>query len=166
MSNISNASNELAIKPLSEDDIAAQKKRLLDADPKMLNDIYNTCLQVINSMLVMVMKQTDDDEEIVEVERLKRVINLSPLEEVFIRSKDKIWSSREHILNKNADWFLNRDYKNLIKKDHNQVFIETIVSLIKDRYNTLPLEDKDKYWEKALLLLRNIARFKKLVGEK
>lgn len=166
MSNISNASNELAIKPLSEDDIAAQKKRLLDADPKELNDIYNKCLQVINSMLVMVMKQTDDDEEIVEVERLKRVINLSPLEEVFIRSKDKIWASREHILNKNADWFLNRDYKNLIKKDHNQVFIETIVSLIKDRYNTLPLEDKDKYWEKALLLLRNIARFKKLIGEK
>jgi hypothetical protein len=159
-------SNQLEVKPLSEEEIELQKKRLLAADPKVLTDIFNTCSQVINSLLVMVIKQTEDEDEIVEVERLKRVINLAPVEERFIRSKDKIWAAREHILNKNADWFLNRDYKNLIKKDHNQVLIETIVSLVKDRYNTLSKEDQDKYWEKALLLLRNVARFKKLLGEK
>lgn len=158
--------NQLEVKPLSEEEIELQKKRLLAADPKVLTDIFNTCSQVINSLLVMVIKQTEDEDEIVEVERLKRVINLAPVEERFIRSKDKIWAAREHILNKNADWFLNRDYKNLIKKDHNQVLIETIVSLVKDRYNTLSKEDQDKYWEKALLLLRNVARFKKLLGEK
>jgi len=159
-------SNDLAIKPLSEAEVEEQKKKLLSADPKVLTDIYNTCSQVINSLLVIILKQTDDEEEIVEVERLKRVINLAPVEERFIRTKDKIWAAREHILNKNADWFLNRDYKNLIKKDHNQVLIETIVSLVKDRYNSLNEEDREKYWEKAILLLRNVARFKKLIGEK
>lgn len=159
-------SNHIEAAPLSEEDVERQKKKLLEADPKVLSDIFNTCAQVFNSLLVMVLKQTDDEDEIVEVERLKRVINLAPVEERFIRSKDKIWAAREHILNKNADWFLNRDYKNLIKKDHNQVLIETIVSLVKDRYNTLSKEDQDKYWEKAILLLRNVARYRKLLGEK
>lgn len=156
-------SNQIDVVPLTEEEVELQKKKLLEADPKVLNDIYNTCSQVFNSILVMVIKQTDDEEEIVEVERLKRIINLAPIEERFIRTKDKIWAAREHILNKNAKWFLDRDYKNLIKKDHNQVFVETIVGLVRDRYNSLSAEDKEKYWEKALLLLRNVARFKKLI---
>jgi hypothetical protein len=152
-------------KPLSEADIEAQKKRLAEADPKELNEIFNTCSQVINSILVMVLKQTKDEEDIVEVERLKRVINLAPLDERFLRSKDKIWAAREHILNKNADWFLKRDYKGLIKKDHNQVLIETIVSLVKERYDSMSTEDREKYWQKAIMLLRNVGRYKKLIGE-
>lgn len=160
------SSNDLTIKPLSEAEVEEQRKKLLAADPKVLTEIYNTCVQTLNGLLTMVLKQTEDEEEIVEIERLKRIINLTPVEELFIRTKDKIWAAREHILNKNADWFLNRDYKNLIKKDHNQVFIETIVGLVKDRYGSLSLEDREKYWEKALLLLRNVARFKKLIGDK
>lgn len=158
--------DDLRVAPLSEKDIEDQKKRLLNANPDELSKIYNTCSQVINSMLVMVIKQTNDEEDIVEVERLKRVINLAPVDERFLRSKDKIWAAREHILNKNADWFLNRDYKGLIKKDHNQSMIETIVSLVKERYNSLSQEDQNRYWEKATMLLNNVARFKKLLGEK
>lgn len=152
--------------PLNEEEVEAQKKRLLEADPKILTDIFNVHSQVSNSILVMVLKQTEDEDEIVEIERLKRIFNLAPIEERFIRSKDKVWGAREHILNKNAKWFIDRDYKNLIKKDHNQVFIETIVSLVKDRYMSLSTEDQERYWEKALIILRNVARFKKLIGEK
>ena len=153
-------------KPLSEQDIEDIKRRLANVDPDKINEIYTKCSQLINRLITMVMKQSLDEDEIVEIEHLKRVINLAPLEEIFIRSKDKIWNVREHIMNKNADYFIKKDYRTQIKKDHNQVFIETIVNNIKQRFAVLPADDQAKYWQIATELLRNVAVYKKLVGEK
>lgn len=158
-------SSGLDIKPLTDADIEEQRKRLAKADPKILTEIFNTCYQTINSLLVIARKRTKDEDDIVEIERLKRIVNLVPVEELFLRSKDKIWAAREHICDKNAKWFLDRDYSNIIKRDHNQVFIETIVSLIKDQFDKTSKEDMDKYWEKAIILLRNVGRYKQLIGE-
>jgi hypothetical protein len=154
-----------AAAPLTEDQVEAIRKRLANADPTELNKIFNTQTQVINATLQMAIKQTDEEDEIVELEHVKRIINMAPADELFIRSKDKIWAVRKHILNKDATFFLNKDYKSLIKKDKNQSMIETLVSIIKERYVALSHEDQEQYWLKGIKLLQLVASYKKLVGE-
>jgi hypothetical protein len=152
-------------KPLSDDDVDEIRRRLAKADPKELNDIFNVHSQLLNAVLTTAIKQTKDEDEIVEIERIKRLINLAPIDERFVRSKDKIWNVRNQILEKNTQWFLDRDYSSLVKKDHNQATIETIMSIIRDKFHTLSKAEMDHYWNKAIALLQNVARYKKLVGE-
>jgi predicted choloylglycine hydrolase len=156
---------EFKIKPLTDADVAQTIKRIADADANELNDIYNKYANAILSILTMGQKQTKDEDELVELDRLKRIINLTPSDERFIRTKDKVWAVREHIINKNAKFFIERDYSAAIKKDHNQGFIETLISIIKYKFTQLTKTEQDFYWKKAAILLNCVARFKKAVGE-
>ena len=164
-SNTTPSNNQLGFKPLSEADVANAMKKLASADPKELNDIFNKYAQALNGVLVMAQKQAVDETEIIEVERIKRIVNFVPVEERFIRTKDKIWAVREHIINKNAKYFMEKDYSAAIKKDGNQAMIETLVDLVKEKFATITEQEKDFYWKKGAMMLNCIVRFKKLVGE-
>jgi hypothetical protein len=158
----------LDIKPLDEADIDKLKKKissLPDETLDVLNKMYNNYSQIISSLIITILKQTKDEDDIVEIERVKRIISLAPGDEIFFRSKDKVWGARVHILHKNADWFLNRDYKHLIKKDSKQVMIETLLNFVKRLYKELSSDEKDKYWIIAAKLLNLVANFKKIVNE-
>lgn len=148
---------------MTEEDVANENRKLAKVDPDVLNDLYNTQSQIFNSIVTMVKKQLTDEEDLVEVERLQRILNLAPVDEKFIRTKDKIWAVREHIINKNAKFFLDRDYSKQIKKDGNQVFLETLISLIKEQYNALSAKDQNFYWEKASQLLIQVCKYHKLL---
>jgi hypothetical protein len=164
---------------LTDDDVDEVRKKLAKIPASELNDIYNSYVQLVNGILSLVHKQTDaakkrsdnkhflfeSDAELAEIDRLKRLVNFLPRDETFIRSKDKIWVARDHIMNRNADWFLKKDYTHLIKKDKNQVMIETIVNLIKDRYYDVSPDELESYWKKGIELLHVVARYKKLTGE-
>ena len=156
---------EFKFKQLTDDDVFEMVKKTLHVDPKKLNEIYQQYVNNLNSMLVMAKKQTDDETEIVEIERLKRFINMLPIDEVFMRGKDKVWNVRNHILNRNANFFLERDYSKVIKKDKNQVMMETLVEIIKDKYSHVSNEEMEYYWKKGAYALNCIIRFKQLVGE-
>jgi CII-binding regulator of phage lambda lysogenization HflD len=154
---------DAGVTTMSEDDVSSELKKLAKVDPKVLNDIYNTHAQLINAIVAMVKKQLKDEEDIVEIEHLQRVLNLAPLDEKFIRTKDKIWAVREHLIKKNAKFFLDRDYSKQIKKDHNQVMMETLVNLVKIQFNSLSAEDQDFYWQKGNMLLVNVCKYYKLL---
>lgn len=150
---------------LTDDDVAEMQKRISQANPDVINDIYRRYSDCLNGLISLAREQTTDETEIVELERLKRIINLAPIDERFIRSKDKIWNVREHIINKDSKFFMERDYSANIKKDHNQTFIETIIEITKDKFTTLSDKEKDFYWKKAATLLNCVVRFKKELGE-
>lgn len=159
------STTEIEARPLTDDDVDEMRKRIAKCDPDKLNDIYNKYSQTLNGMITFCEKQTKDEEEIIEISGIRRLINLAPIDERFLRTKDKIWQVRNHILAKDAEYFINKDYKNLIKKDKKQTMIETLVGMVKRKYVTLQPEIKEKYWEKAYKLLGIVAQYKKLVGE-
>jgi hypothetical protein len=153
------------VKPMTDEEVLEQTRRIAKADPKEINNIYQTQVNIIKSILAMAEKQATEENELIELGRLKRLISLTPIDEIFIRTKDKIWAVREHILNKNADYFLKKDYSAMIKKDHNQAFMETLIEIIKDKFSTLNKEEQLFYWKKAAILLSCVIRFKKAIGE-
>lgn len=155
---------DLLFKPLTDDDVDAERKKIARANPKELNDIYTKFAQTINLMLTMAQKTTDDEDDLVEIERLKRLINLVGVDERFIRCKDKIWNVRDHIKKRNADFFLNKDYSSAIKKDSKQVLIETLIEIIKGKFLEIKQQEREFYWQKAETMLDCVERYNQLLN--
>jgi hypothetical protein len=150
---------------LSEDDVRNEMKLIAMLPEKFTNEIFVSYSQCINSILALVLKQCDDDEEAVDIEQFRRVLQMCPLEEKFIRTKGKVWVSRHHIINKNAVYFLNKDYSKLIKRDGNQALIESLMEIVKARYGEISTSNQEMYWSKAAKLLNIVARFRKAMSE-
>jgi hypothetical protein len=164
--NIKIKDTEPEVTPMSDADVNNIRKRLAMLDEKELNYIIDTYSQVIKGVLTIAMKNTKDEDEIVELERLKRLINLAPKDELFIRSKDKVWAARKRVINRDINWFLNRDYSKLIKRDSKQVMIETLINIAKNSYLKLDSAEQEIYWQKGFKLLQIVAQYKKISGEK
>lgn len=155
--------------PLTEEEVANITARLAKLDSKTISMICDGYTRHVKGIINTIKKSLDpseDEDQLVEVDRLQRLINLAPSDVVFIRSKDKIWHARTHILNKNEKYFLDRDYSTSIKHDQKQVMIETLISIIQTKFRDLTNEEKDVYWDKACEILKIVCEYKKLTGEK
>jgi DNA mismatch repair ATPase MutL len=155
-------------KPMSEEDVLEVMSKLSSLDAKEINAICDGYTQKIKGLVTYVKKSLSpktDEDELVEVDRIMRLINMCPKDELFIRSKDKIWHARYHILDRDSSWFLNRNYSASIKKDHKQRMIETLIRMIQGKWKKMSDEEQELYWEKAFELLNLVARFKKLTNE-
>jgi len=130
-----------------------------------LDNIFTKYCQVLNSIIVNAKNQTNDEHELLEIDRVKRIINLCPVEERFIRTKDKVWAAREYLLNKNIDYFLKKDYSKIIKKDNKQTLIESILECTKTIFLSLSKEEQNVYWQKGAELIKYIVEYKQLIGD-
>lgn len=147
--------------PLNEDDVNNEIKVLNMMDSEFTNKLFTDFSNTINSILTMALKQSETDMEKVELDRLCRILRLCPVEEKFIRAKDKIWNVRQHIANKNANYFIEKDYSVMIKKDGNQSFLETLTDIVRDRFEDMNDKEQALYWEKANKLLHCVILYKK-----
>lgn len=155
-------------KPMSDEDVLEVMSRLSSLDAKEINAICDGYTQKIKGLVTYVKKSLNpktDEDELVEIDRIMRLINMCPKDEFFIRSKDKIWHARYHILDRDSDWFLNRNYSSSIKKDHKQRMIETLIRMIQGKWKKMSDEEQELYWGKAFELLNLVAKFKKLTKE-
>ena len=157
--------NEPLAKPLNDNDIDLLMKKLVNVDSKKLNKLFRDYSNILNSIISLTIKITKDEDEIIELERVKRILGLCPLEERLLRTKDKIWNARNHILKKNSDFFIKRDYSSMIKQDSNQAFIESLMLIVKTKFPKLKKKEQFFYWKKATSLLKIVAEFKKMIGE-
>ena len=158
--------NEDTVKPLNDDDVNNEMKLIEKMDKKFTNELFILFSNTLSSILSITLEKcSNDDSEYVEIIRLRRIINLVPVEEKFIRTKDKVWNVRKQILDKNEKYFIEKDYSKLIKKDHNQYFIETLTDIVKNRFDELNNAEKDLYWQKAAILLNCVGKYKKAVME-
>ncbi len=155
-------------KPMTEEDVMEVISKLSSLDAKDINEIIDGYAQGIKGLISYIKKKLNvktDEDDIVELDRLMRLINMCPKDDLFIRSKDKIWHARYHILDRDAEWFMNRDYGSLIKKDQKQRMIETMIRMIRSYWKKLNEDEHELYWEKAFEILNLVARFKKLTNE-
>jgi hypothetical protein len=153
---------------MTDEDVEREQKNLLKANPESLNKIYHMYKITINSLLNLAKEQAKhsyDEDDIIALEQLERIIRLCPIEEIFIRSKEKIFGYRDKIINKDADYFIKKDYGQFIKKDRNQYMLETLVSVIRTRFNELNEKEKNIYWAKAATMLKCVLEFKLLIND-
>lgn len=171
--NESEGDNQLIVdepppKPMSDEDVLDVMSKLSSLDAKEINEICDGYSKKIKGLVNYVKKSLNfktDEDELIELDRIMRLINMCPKDELFIRSKDKIWHARYHLLNKDADWFLNRDYSSSIKKDHKQRMIETLIRMIQSKWKKMSENEQELYWQQAFEMLNLVAKFKKLTNE-
>ncbi len=132
----------------------------IDGTPEELDIICTVFNRNIMGMIRFIMSKEDSPDIHALNTAVREVINESATL-ALDRCKDKIWGAREYIKNENSDYFLKRDYSNLIKKDKREGFITSIVSIIKDGWNTLYDEERDQVWAKTKLMLKCVAIYEK-----
>jgi hypothetical protein len=155
-----------SVRPLTDDDVDAEMRTLDKVkDKAALNDIFTNFKRSLLTMINVSENQTTLESEKIELARIKRLLIILPEYEVFMRVKDKVWAVKDRIMNKDAEFFLNRDYSHLIKKDAKQAMIETLISIVKNKYFTLAEEHQNFYWGKGLELLKLIIAYKKLLRD-
>lgn len=125
-------------------------------------DIFNK--QVFNIFKLASNKAPNNPD----IDRLKRIISYCretwpPF--MIERCKDKIWSVRKQIIDKDEDYFLNRKYDEFIKKDENQRFIETLIEMVQDSSSHLSKEEKEYIWSCVNTMLQNCLDYKLLTGD-
>ncbi len=156
------------VKPLDDDDVDVIVKKTLelnDSQIKQLNDIYKQFNDCISVLLSMSRKLVSNETELVELERVKRILKIPGDDEKFIRSKDKLWAVRNHIIDKNENYFLNKNYANIIKKDSKQAMIECVLNIVKSKFTSMNVAEKSLYWAKAAEMLKYVIKYKQLMGE-
>ncbi len=154
------------IAPSMDDyDVERIMSRIAQTDGKEANRIFDAFNVELNRLISTIRSQITEEHEIVECERIKRILGMLPVEQKFLRMKEKVWHVRRHIINKDRDFFFNRDYGKMIKRDKNQAFIEAAIEIVKAHFDVLTPAEKDFYWRSAAKMLKLVIDFKKELGE-
>lgn len=103
-----------------------------------------------------------------EIDRLKRLVRIARDEDplnIINKCKDKLWDSRERILERDQKFFMNNTFGQYIKKDENQMFIESMINLIQTNVDNLSAKEKDYIWKIIQGLLDQVTVYKILIGD-
>ncbi len=84
---------------------------------------------------------------------------------IITRSKEKIWTYRNEIMDRNIDFFIKNKFTQFIKNDENKTFMYTLVNLFKRRFMDLSKEEQDLIWDLANDLLINVIKYMKITKE-
>lgn len=129
---------------------------------RIVNNGWNKIKEFKNDPLIdeFVKKQ----ETIDSFARLKRNLELVRYElPIFAlaRCYPHIIKAGQHIINFNSDYFLKRNYDQLIKNDHNKTMIYDVIKLVVKSFDRLTQSEQDDIWEMANILLLCCIEFKK-----
>lgn len=133
----------------------------LNGTPEELDIITNVFNTRINSIIQFGRQKNPDAQEFVLLDSVVKETEVADQTLIIEKCKDKIWGSREYIKERNEQYFLARDYGNLIKKDHNQELIQMLVNLVKGGWQTLYIEEKYVLWQKTRTMLKAVIYYAK-----
>lgn len=160
--------DEVKFVNMTDDDVDRIQGRVNKLSNKEIDEVNKLCTsfhQALVGLVTTARSFTKEDEELVEIDRIKRLLAILPQFEVFVRAQGRIWTFRNKIVDKDMDFFLGIDYSGAIKRDHKQRMIETIIEIVKEKFPKLPESERETFWQKVILLLNYTAKFRKVVGE-
>lgn len=133
---------------------------------RIINNGWNKIKQFKNDPSIdsFVKKQ----ETIDSYERLKNNLALVRSELPYLaiaRSFPHIIKAGEHIIKKNSDYFLKRNYDALIKEDGNKTMIYDVIKLIVKCFDKLNEEEREEIWELSNVMLICCIAFKKHIKQ-
>ncbi len=153
------------VKPLTDDDVILRRKRMANADGDKLNNIFKSFSNNIKSIITLAEKYVKDEDDEVALDSIKRIIKLCPDDEILIRTMDKIWGVRLQIINKDINYFLNKEYGNLVREDEKKEMIVGLIQIVREFFPELKKEEQNVFWSYGTSLLKLVAECKKLIGE-
>lgn len=103
------------------------------------------------------------------IEWLSRVFNIArdvdPLC-IITRCVDKMWNAKDKILSKDLDFFM-KDYDTsvYIKNDHNKVWLDELVCIVRNEVPLLSQKEQDFLWSCLNEMLSAVIEYKLIKGE-
>jgi hypothetical protein len=139
------------------------------SDTKKEKKIFKLVVK-FNSVISKIIKLIEATEpNNIEIDRLKRLARIAKNEEpLFIinRCKDKIWNSREHIIEKNEKFFMDDDqFNQYIKHDRKEPFIRALMKIVQDGFTKLNENEKNHIWKIIKDLLKYVTEYKILIDD-
>lgn len=135
---------------------------------------FNKCVsRIVNNSWIKIKEFKNDpnidefvksQDTIDSFDRLKRNLELIRYElplHALARAFPHVIGAGQHITSYNADYFLNRNYDQLIKNDHNKNMIYDVIKLIVKCFKRLSIDEQDEIWELANIMLLCCIEFKK-----
>ncbi len=150
----------------TDEDIDRLRAQLSRVNPDELNKIYNGFSNALGMIITLgiqnIKKYKGDNDEIANLERVRRIVNLAPNDEKLLRSKEKVWEVRKYIIEKDAEYFLKKDYSKYIRNDWKKEFITEVLLTVRNYYAVSNKEEQELYWKHANSLLYWVSYFKKV----
>ena len=132
---------------------------------KEQSDVIDKFHRVIFKLIKLAKKIEPNSIEIEWIQKkLALAREVDPLI-VISRCKDKLWFYRKEIIGENEDFFLNQTFSEFIKEDENKTFMNTLMSMMKKKFNERSEEEKKEIWKLLKSLLKRIIEFKKLTND-
>ncbi len=96
-----------------------------------------------------------------------RLTAIRQVDELFIinKCKDKLWTYREQIANRDINFFMNHGYEKFIKEDGNKAFMYTLMNTVKDRIAQMDADELTEVWSVMDNMLLNVVRYLKITGD-
>jgi hypothetical protein len=79
--------------------------------------------------------------------------------------KDKIWSNRKSILNRDEAYFLTHNFEEYIQEDEDGRLARSVIQLVHTYYESLTPQEKEFVWEQSEEMLRDVCEYKKVIGD-
>lgn len=157
------------ITALNDGDVLLERKRAAAVDGKKLDSIFNRFSNLLNGMIKRLIEGTDKTDpgsldELGQLESLRRIIGMVPVDEKFFRCKDKIYAAHTRILEGNVDWFVHQEYDHIVKDDSNKDMIMTLIRMIKHRRATIPEKEIQDFRQIGLDMLKCVVEYNLLVN--
>jgi hypothetical protein len=79
------------------------------------------------------------------------------------RGVDKFWTHKEHIINRNIEFFNNSSLQQkYIKDDKNKEWLVEFTNILKTEYHNLSIKERDLIWECVTTMLECVIKYKLL----
>lgn len=130
------------------------------------SDIIDAFHRVIFKLLKICKKMEPNNIEVEWLHnKLSLARNVDPLL-IITRCKEKIWTYRNEILERNTDFFVKNKFSQFVKNDENKTFMYTLINLLKKKFMELSDEERSAIWDLANELLVCVIKFMKIEAEK
>jgi hypothetical protein len=122
---------------------------------KNINDAKRAFETAIHGVIQFV---SDKDPDMPQLRTIASIMTLfidSPEYTLYEKCWKRVLSVQEHVVNRDVDFFLQRDYRDMIKPDQDETIILELVDTVKSRWDELTTFEKNKIWDYGRTLVRS-----------
>jgi hypothetical protein len=136
-------------------------------DHKKEKDI-NDIIQYFNRQVSNIFKVIDGKDDSISknpsldwVRRITKIVRNENPPFMLERSVDKLWENRVAIMEKNVDFFVNKEVASkYIKDDSHKEWLESLCEFIRDKYKSLDDTELEYLWKCINAMLQSVIKFR------
>jgi hypothetical protein len=135
----------------------------MDSDnQKKINTVVQNYNREVKKLLNIVDYLIPDNPKVYIIIRVFNMVKRENPSMIIERGVDKLWDNKDHILNKDVEFFKKSTGAQYIKDDSNKEWLTELISMLKDEYENLNEKEIDMMWTGMKNLLEYVIQFKLL----